>query len=214
MNFEGINIERLGHDTFKVTNGKVLYFDPHVLPKGPQKADIILVSHDHFDHCDPDKIKEISKADTVIVTSKSSSKKLKGNIKIIKPGERLALDGGIQVEAVYAYNINKFRSPGVPFHPRSDDFLGFVVTFDGKRIYHAGDSDNIPELKGLKDIDIALLPVSGTYVMTVQEAIDAARIIKPRLAIPMHYGVIVGEEKDARAFKEGLKDSSIRVEII
>jgi len=214
MNFEGINIDRLGHDTFKVTNGKVLYFDPHVLPKGPQKADIILVSHDHFDHCDPDKIKEISKADTVIVTSKSSSKKLKGNIKIIKPGERLALDGGIQVEAVYAYNINKFRSPGVPFHPRSDDFLGFVVTFDGKRIYHAGDSDNIPELKGLKDIDIALLPVSGTYVMTVQEAIDAARIIKPRLAIPMHYGVIVGEEKDARAFKEGLKDSSIRVEII
>ena len=214
MNFEGINIERLGHDTFKVTNGKVLYFDPHVLPKGPQKADIILVSHDHFDHCDPDKIKEISKADTVIVTSKSSSKKLRGNIKIIKPGERLALDGGIQVEAVYAYNINKFRSPGVPFHPRSDDFLGFVVTFDGKRIYHAGDSDNIPELKGLKDIDIALLPVSGTYVMTVQEAIDAARIIKPRLAIPMHYGVIVGEEKDARAFKEGLKDSSIRVEII
>src|SRR3972149_6513365 len=214
MNFEGINIERLGHDTFKVTNGKVLYFDPHVLPKGPQKADIILVSHDHFDHCDPDKIKEISKADTVIVTSKSSSKKLKGNIKIIKPGERLALDGGIQVEAVYAYNINKFRSPGVPFHPRSDDFLGFVVTFDGKRIYHAGDTDNIPELKGLKDIDIALLPVSGTYVMTVQEAIDAARIIKPRLAIPMHYGVIVGEEKDARAFKEGLKDSSIRVEII
>ena len=92
--------------------------------------------------------------------------------------------------------------------------MGFVVTFDGKRIYHAGDSDNIPELKGLKDIDIALLPVSGTYVMTVQEAIDAARIIKPRLAIPMHYGVIVGEEKDARAFKEGLKDSSIRVEII
>jgi L-ascorbate metabolism protein UlaG (beta-lactamase superfamily) len=214
MEFEGINIERLGHDTFKVTNSKVLYFDPHVLPKDPQKADIILVTHDHFDHCDPDRINEIKKEDTIIVTSKSSSKKLKGNVKIIKPGEKRDIGGGIQIEAVYAYNINKFRSPGVPFHPKSDDFLGFVVTFEGKRIYHAGDSDNIPELQELKDIDVALLPVSGTYVMTVQEAIDAAKVINPRLAIPMHYGVIVGEEKDAQAFRESLKDSGIKVEII
>jgi len=212
--YEGINIERLGHDTFKLTNGKVLYFDPHILPKDPQKADIILVSHEHFDHCDTDKINDLIQPGTIIVTPRACEKKIKGNKRIIRPGESLDLEGGITVEAVYAYNINKFRSPGVPFHPRSEDYLGYIVTFNHQRIYHAGDTDNIPELRELRDIDIALLPVSGTYVMTVEEAIEAAKVIKPKLAIPMHYGVIVGEEKDALAFKEGLRDSNIRVEII
>jgi L-ascorbate metabolism protein UlaG (beta-lactamase superfamily) len=214
MYFEGINIDRLGHDTFRLTNGKVIYFDPHVLPKNSQKADIILVSHDHFDHCDPDKIREITKPDTIIITSKSCSKKLKGNTKIIKPGERIDLGNSIIIEAIFAYNLNKFRSPGIVYHPKSDDSLGLVVTFQEKRIYHAGDTDNIPELKDLKNIDIALLPVSGTYVMTATEAIEAAKVIRPRLAIPMHYGLIVGEEEDAQAFRDGLKDSGIHVELI
>lgn len=101
-----------------------------------------------------------------------------------------------------AYNIDKFRSHGVPFHPAGDGKVGFVVDVDGTRIYHAGDTDNIPEMRNLKNIDIAFLPVSGTYVMTAPEAAQAAKVINPKLAVPMHYGDLVGTEEDAKKFKE------------
>ena len=110
-----------------------------------------------------------------------------------------------------AYNTDKWRSPGVPFHPKENAMIGFVLSIDGKRIYHAGDTDLIAEMNNLKNIDIALLPVSGTYVMTALEAVEACKLIHPKLAIPMHYGAIVGTESDARTFKER---APCRVEII
>jgi len=97
--------------------------------------------------------------------------------------------------------LNKFREPGKPFHPKEDGKIGFILSVKGVRIYHAGDTDPIPEMKNFKT-DIALLPVSGTYVMTPEEAGEAARMIKPKLAIPMHYGTIVGSENDAERFKQ------------
>ncbi|RLF54379.1 MAG: MBL fold metallo-hydrolase, partial [Thermoplasmata archaeon] len=103
----------------------------------------------------------------------------------------------VKIEAVPAYNTDK------DFHPGKNGWLGFVVEIDGVRIYHAGDTDFIPEMKGI-DVDIALLPVSGTYVMTAEQAVEAAKTIKPKVAIPMHYGAIVGGEKDASSFQKAL----------
>ncbi len=188
-------IHWLGHDGFRIDASRVIYFDPFQIKAGP-KADIICVSHEHFDHCSPEDIEKIQTADTVIVTEKDSARKLKGEIKVVKPGDKIEVKG-VRIEAVPAYNIKK------DFHPKANGWLGFIVEVDGVRIYHAGDTDFIPEMKQLK-VDIALLPVSGVYVMTAKEAAEAAKAIKPKIAIPMHYGAIVGSEADAIEFKNQL----------
>lgn len=190
------NITWLGHDGFLIKgNGKAIVIDPFQV-KECESADIILVTHEHYDHCSPEDIEKIQKDSTVIVTEADSAKKLSGDVRVVQPGDKLTVSG-IEIEAVSAYNTNK------KFHPKQNGWLGFIVTVDGVRIYHAGDTDLIPEIGSL-EADIALLPVSGTYVMTAEEAIEAAKIIKPKLAIPMHYGAIVGSADDARRFCDAL----------
>ncbi len=186
----------LGHDCFRLDADKTIYFDPYDISPGP-KADLILVSHEHFDHCSPDDVSKIQGPETVIITDKTSAEKLSGDVRIIAPGESMSL-GEIKIEAVPSYNTDK------DFHPKQKAWLGFILEVNGVRIYHAGDTDFIPEMNGL-EVDIALLPVSGTYVMTADQAVEAALAIRPKLAIPMHYGAIVGDDKDALAFKESLK---------
>ena len=186
----------LGHDGFLFQGEKTVYFDPFQITGGPP-ADLILISHDHFDHCSPEDVKKIQTANTVIVTEADSAKKLSGTIEILKPGETKTI-GGIKIEAVPSYNTNK------DFHVKTKGWLGFIVTLGGERVYHTGDADFIPEMKNFQ-VDIALLPVSGTYVMTANEAIEAAKALKPKIAIPMHYGAIVGTEADAQRFAELLK---------
>ena len=186
----------LGHDAFRIDADKTIYFDPYDISPGP-KADLILISHEHFDHCSPDDVSKIQGSGTVIITDKTSAEKLTGDVRIIAPGEFMSLRE-VKIEAVPSYNRDK------DFHPKEKAWLGFIVEVNGVRIYHAGDTDFIPEMKGLK-VDIALLPVSGTYVMTAEQAVEAALAIQPKLAIPMHYGAIVGDDKDALAFKESLK---------
>lgn len=186
----------LGHDGFRVDAAKTVYFDPYQISSGPE-ADLILISHDHFDHCSPDDVAKIQKAGTVIVTDKEAAKKLGGDVRVMKPGETITVDE-VKIEAVPAYNTDK------DFHPKKNAWLGFIVELEGVRIYHAGDSDFIPEMKDFQ-VDIALLPVSGTYVMTADQAVEAALAIQPKLAIPMHYGAIVGDEGDALKFKKALE---------
>ena len=188
-------IHWLGHDGFRIDADKIIYIDPYQINPG-KKADLILITHAHSDHCSPADVSRIQKPDTIIVTEKDSAGKLHGDVRLVKPGDELIV-GEIKIKAVPAYNTNK------NFHPRANGWLGFIVEFDGVRFYHAGDTDHIPEMDDFK-VDIALLPVSGTYVMTANEAVDAAVAIGPKLAIPMHFGAIVGSDQDAKTFKQAL----------
>ena len=185
----------LGHDGFRIDGSKTVYTDPFNIEPG-QEADIVLVSHEHYDHCSPDDVKKIQKPGTVVITENDSAQKLSGDVRILKPGDSLAIDD-VTIEAVPAYNVDK------DFHPKTRGWLGFILEMDGVRIYHAGDTDFIPEMKAFR-VDIALLPVSATYVMTSDEAVEAALVIKPALAIPMHFGAIVGGSTDADNFKQKL----------
>ena len=191
-------LEWLGHDGYRLTAGnQVIYFDPFKLSGKHLPADIIMVTHDHFDHCSLEDIEQIQQENTTIVTEPSSAKKLSGSIITLIPGESCEVNG-ISIEAVPSYNTNK------KFHPKKNNWLGFIITVDGVRIYHAGDTDYIPEMKDFK-ADIALLPVSGTYVMTAEEAVQAALDINPQIAIPMHYSSIVGDDSDAEKFANSLE---------
>jgi L-ascorbate metabolism protein UlaG (beta-lactamase superfamily) len=190
------NISWLGHDGFLIKgDGKAIVIDPFQVTEC-EPADIILVTHEHYDHCSPEDIKKIQNESTVIVTEANSANKLSGNVLVVKPGDKLTVSG-VPIEAVPSYNIDK------NFHPKQNAWLGFIVTVEGVRIYHAGDTDLIPEMNAF-DVDIALLPVSGTYVMTADEAVEAAKMIKPKVVIPMHYDAIVGSADDARKFCDAL----------
>ena len=203
--YKGLKVIWTGHAGFKIKNDLLLWFDPFKF-SNPETADIVLVTHNHFDHFSKNELKKIlSDKSTLVIPEevKFEARDLPGEKVVVKPGDVIEVKG-VKIWAVPAYNINKFRAPGVVFHPKEDMKVGYVVEFKGVKIYHAGDTDKIPEMSGIK-CDIALLPVSGTYVMTAEEAIEAAKTIKPEVAIPMHYGAIVGSHKDAEKFKEGLK---------
>jgi L-ascorbate metabolism protein UlaG (beta-lactamase superfamily) len=186
----------LGHDSFRLDTGiGPIYFDPFQISGGPTAA-VVLCSHDHFDHCVPEEIAKVAGPKTVVVTESVCAAKLTGEVRVLKPGQSMEVQG-VGIRAVPAYNTDK------QFHPKENGWLGFVITVDGVSLYHAGDTDFIPEMKGMK-VDIALLPVSGTYVMTAEQAVEAAKAIEPGLAIPMHYGAIVGDESDADKFAKAL----------
>ncbi len=200
--YSGVKISWLGHDSFRIKDSKTIYIDPFQI-KGGEPADILLVSHEHYDHCSVEDARKVVTSSTVVITTQDSQESLSAlkvkEIRIVKPGDKQVVYD-ISIEAVPAYNVNKFRAPGKVFHPKEDQKVGFILSLKGLRIYHGGDTDLVPEMKDFKP-DLALLPVSGTYVMTAQEAAEATKILKPKLAIPMHYGAIVGSERDAENFK-------------
>lgn len=186
-------IKWLGHASIRIQAQKIIYIDPWKIKGGP-KADLILISHSHHDHLSPADIKKIRKEDTVIVAAGDAAAQLSGDVRALKPGDKVTVQG-VTVEAVPAYNIGK------PYHPKAKHWIGFLLTVEGKTIYYGGDTDLIPEMNIIK-ADILILPVGGTYTMTAKEAAEAVKMIQPEAAIPIHYGDIVGTLEDAVTFKK------------
>lgn len=197
-----LTITFVGHGTLMFScGGKVVHVDPWTrladYSKMP-KADVILLTHEHGDHLDPAAIAAVRKADTQIILTQACAEKVQGGV-VMKNGEkRRVLD--LTVEAVPAYNIVHMRSPGQPYHPKGSG-NGYVITFGKTRVYVAGDTENTPEMKALKGIDVAFLPMNLPYTMTPEMVADAARAFKPRILYPYHFG-----ESDTGKLVELMKD--------
>jgi L-ascorbate metabolism protein UlaG (beta-lactamase superfamily) len=199
-------IEWLGHDSFRLTGEKVVYVDPWQIAGAPHDADVVLLTHDHFDHFVLEDVDKVRNEKTLVVAPEMLRGKIEGKVKVVKRGDTLDANG-VPVEVKPAYNLAPDRQN---FHPDAYGGVGYIVTLNGKRIYHTGDTDPIPEMKGI-ECDIMLVPVSGTYVCTCDEAVEAVNLVKPKLAIPMHWDSIVGTWEDANSFKH---KAGVPVEIL
>ncbi len=189
-------IEWLGHDSFRLTGERTVYVDPWKISNAAHDADVILITHDHFDHFVMEDIDKVRNETTLVIGPEMIRGKVEGNVMLVRRGDSLDANG-VPLEVVAAYNLHPDRQN---FHPNHYGGVGYIVTLHGKRIYHTGDTDPIPEMKNVK-CDIMLVPVSGTYVCTADEAVEAVAMVNPPLAIPMHWGDIVGSWEDANAFK-------------
>jgi len=184
-------IHWLGHASFRIDGDQTIYIDPWKL-REPQPADLILITHGHHDHLSPEDIARVAGPKTVVVCPEGVARNLAGDVRHLCAGESLQV-GSIHVSAVPSYNTDK------PNHPREQGNVGYVVTAGSRSIYHAGDTDLIPEMANVS-CDVALLPVGGTYTMNAQQAAQALGLIRPSVAIPMHWGDIVGSKRDAQEF--------------
>lgn len=212
MKIDNVEISWLGHASVKIKAEKIIYIDPYQLQE-TEKADIILITHPHYDHCSIADMNKIAKDNTIVVCPtecQSSITKLKQkiNMQIIQIGEELNL-GNIKIKAFPAYNKEK------QFHPKSECWLGYLISINGIVIYHAGDTDLIPEMEKLTGFSkkgsklIAFLPIDGNFTMNAEEAAKAAAMLNPSLTIPIHYK----SEKDAENFFKLCKDAGINAEV-
>ena len=207
------SIEWLGHSGFRIrAGGGVIYIDPYRVGDGPE-ADLILITHGHYDHFSPQDVERLSGSRTWLVGPAAVAERVSGQVLSIAPGEMLEREllPGVQVSAVAAYNTSKRDPQGNLFHPREAGWVGYEIDVVGERLYHSGDTDVIPEMDTVTGVDVALLPVSGVYVMTSGEAAEAARRIQPRVAVPMHWGGHIGSLDDARDFAD---KAPVEVEIL
>ncbi|MBW6469842.1 MAG: MBL fold metallo-hydrolase [Methanosarcinaceae archaeon] len=210
---KNVTINWLGHSSFMIKGeGKNIYIDPYVLPDKvdyEDQADIILITHEHYDHCSPEAIRKVRKSDSTTLIPQNCTLEFRGDARRISEGDMLTGDlaiKGIGIEIVPAYNINK------SYHPKGFG-VGYIIEIDGVRIYHSGDTDLIPQMKGLS-VDVALLPIGGTYTMDESEAAEAAVVISPDVVIPMHYNYLDSTPADADLFKKLVQDKNPDIEVI
>jgi len=188
-----IALQWLGHASFRISHDdKVIYIDPWKIKNSAHDATLVLVSHGHYDHYSAEDIDRVSGPDTKLIATADVTKMQEAEEPIL-PGLTIELDD-ITIQGVAAYNPRK------QFHLKENNWVGFIIQLDSKRIYYAGDTDLTEEMKAVGDIDVALLPVGGTYTMNAEEAAEATGYINPKMAIPYHWGDIVGGQKDAEQF--------------
>ena len=204
------NIQVLYHSSIRINKEKVIYIDPFKIDKIYHDADIIFITHSHYDHYSEEDIKKIIKEDTKIIVTNDLQESVsnlinKENIIAVKPNEKYCIEG-ISFETIPAYNINK------QFHPKQNNWVGYVIELNGIIYYIAGDTDITDENKTVK-CDVAFVPVGGTYTMTAKEAASLVNIIKPKIAVPIHYGSVVGTKQDAIDFVD-LLDEGIEGKIL
>ncbi len=218
MKIKDIELKWLGHAGFQIKNKKIIYIDPYNIKDGLEPADIILITHSHYDHCSFADIGKIVKEGTrIIVPADCQSKITKFEVAIkmelIEPEQELDL-GDVKIYALPSYNIDKH------FHPKDQSWLGYVLKMDDVVIYHAGDTDFIPEMQKLTGYNqpgkefVALLPIGGRFTMSAEEAAEAAKLIKPNLAVPMHWGTLIATEKEAQEFVDLCKENGIKAQIL
>ncbi|MEE1530840.1 MAG: MBL fold metallo-hydrolase [Clostridia bacterium] len=192
------NIEVLYHSSIKINKEKTIYIDPFKIDKNYNDADIIFITHDHYDHYSEEDIDKVINENTTIIIPEELLTKLlrkginKNAIITVKPNEKYMVQE-IKFGTVPAYNTNK------TFHPKENDWIGYIITLDGIRYYIAGDTDITEENRKVK-CDVAFVPVGGTYTMDFKEAAQLINEIQPKIAVPIHYGSIVGTEQDATDF--------------
>lgn len=208
-----VTIDRLGHSSFIIRGEeKIIYIDPYVLPDKvdyEDQADIILITHEHYDHCDPEAIREVRNSESTTLIPESCTLEFRGDARRIREGDKLTGDlaiKGVGIEVVPAYNINK------EYHPKGVG-VGYIIDIDGLKIYHAGDTDFIPQMKDMS-VDVALLPIGGTFTMDVPEAVEATLAIAPDVVIPMHYNYLDTTPADADLFKRLVQDKNPDIEVI
>lgn len=206
------NIECLGHSTIKFNKmGKIIYVDPYNIKEDKHDADIIFVTHSHYDHYSEEDITKIKRDDTrIVVTSDLANNVIdfgfmSNDVTIVLPNNKYEVDD-IKFSTVNSYNINK------QFHPKENNWVGYIIELDGIKYYIAGDTDINEDNQKVK-CDVAFVPVGGTYTTTAQEAAEFVNIIKPKVAVPIHYGTIVGSKEDADIFRDNVEEN-IEVKIM
>ena len=217
----GLQIKWINHSTVLLRSPSlVVYIDPFskVLKGDEEAADLIISTHPHFDHFDPEAINRLLKPETEVVAKRGSAveglKAGAGKVHEIDVGDELTVKG-VRIKAVHAYNEHRFRAPGEPFHPKGFG-MGVILELEGKKLYYAGDTDFIPEMRELtqEGIDLAFLPIGGTYTMDAPEAVQAAQAIKPRVVVPIHYNFLPETRADPERFKQELERAGIEVRIL
>ena len=198
------NIEVLCHSSIRMNKGKIIYVDPFHIKENYKDADIILITHSHYDHFSEEDIEKVRKADTKIYVTEDYVENAKniglsGNKIVGVKAYQTYYEGDIEINTVPAYNVNK------QFHPKENNWVGYILKIDGISYYIAGDTDITEENKKIK-CDVAFVPVGGTYTMTAKEAAELVNIIKPKVAVPIHYGDIVGTKEDADTFINNLEN--------
>jgi len=217
---DGLTIKWIDHGTVQIRTpaGLVIYIDPfsQVLKGDEEPAGLIISTHPHFDHFDPEAINRLSAQETEVVVKRGSEVgKLKASkVHQIDVGDELTVKG-VKLRAVHAYNERRFRAPGQPFHPKGFG-IGVILELEGKKLYYAGDTDFIPEMRELQGeaLDLAFLPIGGTYTMDAPEAAEAARAIRPRVVIPTHYNFLPETKANPEELERGLEPAGIEVRIL
>lgn len=197
---EGVQV--FTQNSIKIEKEKIIYIDTYEMQEEKHDADIILITHTHYDHFSLKDIEKVKKENTILVGPEGIEKVqkigfIKENIKIVKPNESYKIEG-IKVETVPAYNLHK------KFHPKENQWVGYILNLQGQRYYIAGDTDNIEEIRNIK-CDVAFVPIGGTYTMDAKEAASLVNVMQPKIVVPTHYGSIVGKKEDAQIFAQKLK---------